>query len=396
MANVADYYTLYLKVNGSEEVLISSTSFSISVKDSIYSLSPEITLTIDDIYGFYTGYRLGGYGNEWSFRLIIRGETYNYEYRSERYDISSFENSGMGLSGTLTIHMYHKIMYLPSEVKAYQGKSPDKIVSDLANILQIKKVKNDASSMLDMTYIYNPGYTPYEFIDKILLPLSSSTTDFIPNPFYAFIDAQNTLNYISLKTLWNASPVTKVLYYGNKINVDSEKETKVLYFAPFSHNYTHLDPAIDSSMCRIENQNGEFISVETGMNKLLAKQNLMFYKREKSVKLNMASDHFRDSNGAMKDQAGLNYALRKSYLTDKAICSLPLDLAYCAGKKVKVTCEFNISGNEEVETYSQYYIIESSVHEWDSSTFTGTTKLVLGNPVPYGNGTVMQSGLYQG
>ena len=398
MANVADFYTLYMSVNQIKEVTIDSTTFSIALRDSIYDLSPEFVLKIVDKTGLYTATRIGGYGVDWDFRLKLSDKEYAYKCRAERYEMNSFEDSEQGLSGGMEIHMLDSFMYTPSEVKAYKGKSPDKIVKDVVNSSgrDFPKINTEASSNLDMETVYNPGYAPRDFIEKILLPISSSTTDFLPNPYYAFIDAQSTFNYVTLKKLWSQSPIPKVLYYGNRIHIDSSKETKVMYLAPFSHNYTRLDPAIDSVFCRIEDYNGEFQSVDTGMHTFLQKQDLMFYNRDKSIVQNMSGDHFQNADEALREQAGINHRLRKSYLTDKIICSFPLDITYVAGKKVRVDVEYGMGGSVPCEVYSQYYVVESSIHEWDATKDFGTTKLVLGNPVPSAKGTVMAKGLYQG
>ena len=398
---VNDITNFRLSVNNQRKTDLSRADLSLSLSDSIYRLSPSLTLTVPDPSGVMIGARAGGYGIRYDFEFEAYGKLIKLPFRADHFEVPDLRGGSSALSGTYQINLTHAYMFRPSEMRAYKNKTPGEIISSLISEFGVDKFTSfnlDPSSSLDMETIYNPNLTPCNFIEKILLPLSSATTNEINNPFYAFIDAQNRFQYKTLKSMLQQRGL-KTLLVSNQPSLFKEEEfnssdyQRVTVAIPFSQEYGHIYDVIDTETTRIEN--GEFFSVNSSFKNIANTYLMGFYDREKSISQYMSDDYFQTSDAMMRLQAGINYKNRKSYFIDKLVVSTILDLDLCAGTRVKLQSYF---GNSEqpMISYTGEYIIESSVHSWNSNFNSGTTQLVLGTPAPYITQSLIASKAYGG
>lgn len=401
---IEDITSIKLSIGSSDYEDIDRGNFNISIADSIYNVSPVITVDVTDSYGLYLGSRVGGYGVPWNLKLSAYGMPIQYQTRAESFEIKSTSQTGEGLGGEFSATLLHDFMFLPSEVKAYKNKSASSLIGTLFGDYDFYGAEYDysSSSNLDMDHIYNPNLTPYRFLQEILLPLSSPTTDNVNNPYYVFIDAQNRLKYISLNTMLQRGAIktlsiSSVFRFpkndSGKKQYDPDKYSKVNISAPFSQKYTHIFDIIDTETCRIEN--GEYSIVNSSLGKI-AGDKMPFYDRKASKTQYMSEDYFQTSDEMMRLQAGINLKNRKAYLIDKLVVTTILDLDLCAGNMINLESYF--SGMEETpaKAYTGKYLIESSVHRWSAEFNSGVSQLVLATPSPSLEKTVFDNHTYEG
>lgn len=399
---VNDITNFSLSVANGERVDLPRTGIEVTLSDSIYHLSPVMTVTSPDSAGFLIGARAGGYGITYDFEMTVNHRVAKYPFRADHFEVSDLKSGTSAMSGTYRITLTHGLMYQPSEMRAYKNQSPSDILKTIINEYGTNNFKSysdiEASSPLDMETIYNPNLTPGKFIEEILLPLSSSTTNEINNPFYVFIDAQNRFKFMTLKSMLQQRDIRTLLITNQQSLVGVEEFNNGDYIrataaVPFSQEYSHIYDSIDTETCRIEN--GEFSSIDSSLIKIAGAYQLGFYDRKKSTSQYMSEDFFQTSDAMLRLQAGINYKNRKSYMIDKLVVYSVLDLDLCAGTRVKLQSYYGNS-EEPMTSYTGEYIIESSVHKWDSNFNSGTTQLVLGTPAPYITQSLIASKAYGG
>lgn len=400
---IQDISSLQIAIGDSDYQELDRGNLSVSIADSIYNLSPVVKVSLTDSYGLYLGSRIGNYGTPWKLKLTAYGIPIEYPLKAESFEITSSSETGKGLGGSYSATLLHEFMFQSSEVKAYKNKSASSLISSLFSDFTFNGSEYDysSSSNLDMDFIYNPGYTPVEFIDKILLPLSSPTTDNINNPYYIFIDAQNRLKYISLNTMLQRGAVN-TLEISNLESFSSDDGKKkyspknnslVAVSAPFSQMYSRIFNMIDTVTCRVEN--GEYSTVDSSLKKI-AGSKMPFYDRKKSLVRYMSDKDFQTTDEMMRLQAGINYRNRASYMLDKIVVTTLLNLDLCAGTMVNLNSYFSNLGETTAKAYTGKYLIESSVHKWDSGYNTGVSQLVLATPTPSVEQTSLEGHVYTG
>lgn len=398
---IEDILNFKLSINDNKAFDLPRTGISLSLKDSLYSLSPEIIITASDPYGLLLGTRVGGYGVKFTFSFTANGKDVSYPMRADHFEVTSLEEGTTSISGSVDYHLKHAFIYQPSEVRAFKGQTPDQVVSTLIKEFGSQNFKSsniDKTSILDMTAIYNPGWTPSKFIEDIILPLSTRGTDSINTPMYVFIDAKNQFNMKSLKSLFEKKYVkTLLLSDHNDIrNFNSEKERTARAFSvyPFSQEYVKIFDSVDLEAGRLDTE-GKFSKLSGGFKNISSSYLLGFYDREKSTTRIMAEDEMQSEDAQLRTFSLENKKNRKGYLIDKLVLATSLDLDLCAGAKVKLKTFYGNS-SESMIAYNNEYIIESSVHNWNSSVNTGITQLVLGTPNTYITNTVMAKKAYEG
>lgn len=395
--NLADIISLELSIGkGTKSLSLANHAFEVSISDSIYRISPEVRVTIED-QGILTSRRMGGYGVNWNFTLQTNNKSFTYPLRADSQEINSRgNNSSVSIAGNFSTLLKHSFVFLPSVVKAYKGKTPNTVLSDIINEYgknNFQAVETSSASKLDMEVIYNPALRPSEFIEKILLPLSSSTTSTLNSPFYAFIDSQNRLIFKDLVSLLQGKSVKAIQLKDSIALVGDPKKTINSFDAiPFSQLYSHIYDSIDTEICSID-ANGKFSAVDTSLKNIAPK--MPFYNRKKSLRRYMSEDEFQTPDAYMRYQSGINNKLRAGYLTDKLVIRTPFDLDLTAGRKVTLKSFMSYSG-EEMLSYSGDYIIESSVHSWNALSNSGTTQIVVGTPSPSIKETIIEKSYYKG
>lgn len=399
---VQDISNFKLSVNGGEAIDLPGTGITVSISDSIYQVSPEMIITSPDPIGVLIGIRAGGYGNTYDFSFESYSKTFSYPMRVDHSEICSLEGGSSALSGTLKLSLLHAFAFQPSSVRVFNNLAPGKIIQNLITEFGQDKFSDvpgfDSSSVLDMETIYCPYLTPIDFIEKILLPLSSSTSDRINNPFYAFIDAQNKFKYLTLKSMLQREP-SKVLLISNqqsligKEDFESGNYIRAIVALPFTQEYSHIYNLIDTETDRLES--GEFISIDSSFKNISSNYIYGFYDRTKSITPYMSEDYFQNSDEMLRLQAGINLKNRRGYLIDKVVVITLLDLDLTAGTRVKLQSYYGNS-DQSITSYTGEYIVEASEHHWSSTVNSGTTRLVLGTPDPFISNTLIADKAYRG
>lgn len=399
---VQDISNFKLSVNNGEAIDLPSTGIDVSISDSIYRVSPEMVVTVPDPSGILIGIRAGGYGIHYDFSFESYGKSFSYPMRVDHSEISSLEGGSSAMSGTVKLSLLHSFAFQPSSVRVFKNLAPGKILQNLITEFGQNKFSDvsgfDSSSVLDMEAIYCPSLTPIDFIDKILLPLSSSTSDEINNPFYAFIDARNRFRYVTLKSMLQGKP-SKTLMISNQMSLEGKEDFdsgdyfRAIVALPFTQEYSHIYNMIDTETVRLEN--GEYTSIDSSFKNISSNYVYGFYDREKSMTPYMSEDYFQTSDEMLRLQAGINLKNRKGYLIDKLVVTTLLDLDLTAGTQVKLQSYYGNS-NDSMTSYTGEYIIEASEHSWSSKINSGVTKIVLGTPDPFISNTLIAAKAYQG
>lgn len=195
-----------------------------------------------------------------------------------------------------------------------------------------------------------------------------------------FIDCLNRVKYTSLTTLMSQGTVETITISDQlKFPEGSKNMNKAYVSAPFSQKYTRIFDTIDTKTYRIEN--GRLTTVNSSLSNI-TESSLPFYDRELSETQYMSEDYFQSADEMMRFQAGINYKNRKSYLIDKLVVTVPLNLELCAGTVVNLESCYAGGGDTKSESFSGKYLIESSVHKVPSRFNSATTQLVLATPSP--------------
>ena len=400
--NIQDISSFRVSVNGEKYFDLPRTGINVQLSDSIYDLCPTMTITVPDSSGLLIGARAGGYGVRYDFELASYDSvTISLPMRADHFELASLSEGTSALSGTVRLGLKHSFAFQPSEMRAFKNSSPDSILRTLMMEFGSENLTSyndlDSASVLDMETIYNPNLTPIRFIEEILLPLSSATTSMINNPFYAFMDIQNRFRFKNLKSILE-QPITRTLVFSTQLSMAKSEmfgaeAVKAVSIIPFSQKYSRIFDVIDTETDRIEN--GKWSSVDTSFKKITSGYQMGFYDRKKSLSQYMSETHFQTSDEMMRLQAGINLKNRKAYMIDKIMVSTLLDLDLCAGRKVKIQSYYGNS-SEPMTSYSGEYVIESSIHKWDSNVNSGITELVLGTPDPYITNTLISAKAYEG
>ena len=385
MANSPENQNSFSLTIGSEEISLNIKTFEISLSESIYTLCPQATFTMNDFSGIMMESRLKILGQDVAFTMSDTSATTMLPMTCVLYETNKC-NSSDGLSGIMTMKFKHTAKFSPREAKGWANKSPAEVFRELMQKMNQRLNSRSRNSLrnpliriapstkcIPYPLLFNPAYDNEEFIDKILLPIASSG-DVSATPFCAFIDVTNKAHFDDISTMYEKSPIRN-LVFGNDPN-RSIDTLVVLTLQSFSQDYNHISGILDERLVYL-NENNEISSSDVFLSNVF---NPIAVMRNTSTVSLCAPKDYSDIINRDEEIAKLNYERRKGVLIDKLVISTFMDLNLCAGRTVNLDTYLNINSSEKAPSYSGKFLIEASEHLWDPNNMLGYTHLVLGRP----------------
>lgn len=369
MNSVAELYTLKLEVNGTS-VALGPEDLDISIIDSIHSVYPRASITIEDTSGKLLDSRFATLGINYTFTIGFNNTQMTLPFVVDNYQTVE-QKYTQRLNGTMQIDLIHAIMinYI-SSFKAYSSV-PSSIVNSLISQQGFSKTYIETTTKIQDQPYYNPNYSFEDFINKILLPNSKSVVN-SSEPFYCFIDVQNQFHYETISKMLNRKAY-KTLYYKSGINDISSLE-KVLELKPFSSKLSEVYPYLTMTQYTID---------EDG-NLDLEKANYSIKDNRKTPlpvidKINLSNFQFSNEIKSLddnkKDLIKLIQKKKGHSQFDRLIVKTFLDITSSAGKVVNLEVDYDLENRSAA--YSGTYIIEMSKHTWNSKIQKGYTTMIL-------------------
>lgn len=369
MNSIAEMYTLQLNINGASTYL-GPQDMNISLSDSIYSIYPKAVVDLKDSSGIMINSRFSTLGVEFTFTIGYQNKRITLPFIVDAYQVPE-QKYMQFLNGTLEIEFIHSFLTeFVSEYKAYEN-TPSDIVDEIIKNRNFNRSFIERTSKLQEQPYYNPGYTFKNFVEKILIP-NSTSTEYGTEPYFCFIDAENNFHYETyLKMLTRRS--YKTLIYRSGKNDMSEIQ-KVLEFRPFSLRLEKIYPNLKMNLFNIDEEGD--LNIE--LKKLSVLDNNLSPIPIKGA-INSFSTFFNNKIGSVKSLASLtaeaNLNKKGNNLLDRIAVTTFLDVTACSGKIVSLDVDIE---NEDIsEAFSGDYLIEGSTHIWDVNSQKGYTQMIL-------------------
>ena len=369
MNSIEDLYTLELEVNGSSTSL-GPRDADISISDSIHVIYPRVTMSISDKSGTMLDSRVTTLGLPYKFTLGYNGQDITLPFVVNTFQTPEQEYLQY-LNGRIEVELIHEFFSkFVSEYKAYPDV-PSKIITDILRNEKLTKKYIESTARIQESPYYNPGYSFQDFVEKILLPNSRSTENSF-DPFYCFIDANNSFHYETYGAMLKRKS-SKTLYYksGRK---DMTELQKVLEFRPFSLRLDSINSKVYYNHFYLD-ETGSLDLEEEKLSIIDNRQSpYSIFGGSKETKT-VFNQKISDSKLIEQSYVSVNNEKKRSMLMDRIAVTTLLDISSCAGKIVELETDYekeNISAS-----YSGKYLIESSTHIWDSKTIKGYTQMIL-------------------
>lgn len=378
-------YTIGIGINGiSEEIIPSEVSFSL--RDSIYSLYSEASLKVNDQEGWILEGR--GFTSGSNVSITIG---YDETITTTSFIVNSMETPSViksaQLSGELNVNLIHEsYKHRKKKTEAYTP-NPSKIVENLFDYdftdYDIEPTKN-----VPVDKIYQPYYDEKEFIEKILLPNSLSTSEEL-NPFFSFIDISGIFHYRSFLSMMKETP-SYVLKYGYEPSYE-EYNQFVFSMQPFTEEMISSRDHIEYTFSYFDSNTKEFKKENINIiNKDLGGYPLYSVPVDKSLYF----DGIKEEKDLDRIRAHVCDLQRNSLLPEKAIIILPLFTEYTSGKVISLEVKYGIG--QLSYSFSKNYLIERSDHVWNGEENSGFSQLVISKAVPeFPSNSIIEEGIYQ-
>lgn len=369
MNSIEELYTLELEVNGSSTSL-GPRDADLSLSDSIHSIYPRVKMSISDRSGYMLDSRFVTSGVPFKFTLGYNGQDITLPFVVNTFQTPEQEYYQY-LNGKIEIELIHEFFSkFVSEYKAYPDV-PSKIITDILRNEKFSKKLIENTSRIQEPPYYNPGYSFQDFVEKILIPNSRSTENSF-DPFFCFIDANNSFHYETYGSMLKRRS-SKTLYYRSGLKDMSELQ-KILEFRPFSLRLDSINSKINYNYFFLD-ENGSLDLEEKRLsiidNKISpfpifdgSKEIRTIFNNKISTKKSIEQAHILANNEK-----------KRSMLIDRIAVTTLLDVSSCAGKIVELETDYEQENMSS--SYSGKYLIESSAHIWDSKTVKGYTQMIL-------------------
>jgi hypothetical protein len=366
---VIENNTYEVQISLNDQVIdIPNSNFSFTIKDSINQFYPTANLKIDDFKGTFSEYFSFINGIKINIVYGLEGNSISCPFAVVKNSLPNQSNAS-SFGGTIETKLVHyNSTTLDKKSFAYKD--------EISNI--IKKINKNLKTNIDSTenkgIWYQPMVDDVEFMENYLLPFAYSATA-SNTPFFLFIDNNNELYFQSYNTLMNKSAIelkmakhgTRESYGSNTIfsvypyqgNIQNTKFNTCFY--NFTKQQTFMPSNEDIKKLRFK---GGKIPIIKDLTKVT--NTCRLYSEE------IDDADLKNNNNGLKIN---NF--KSSFLCDKLILTLGLNVNLRAGKKIKITLPS--SNDKEISElsvrYTGEYLIESSMHNWAGSQ--GLTTLVV-------------------
>jgi len=240
--------------------------------------------------------------------IILRENTTSKIFKTLEYKISgvrnagaSDENSDYNLGGFIQVFFISNLYFIPKENKSHTGQSSDLVqkLSTYDNTLELKEIE-DSDDKDSMTKRYQLKKSYYRFLLEDVLPFTTIKQD----PSYCFVDINNSLHFISQKTLFSKPTKKSIVSAGSNLSSHgaSHYERGDWYIG---EGLNSLYSSLKSVNVYIDN---ETRLVEGSTDNVSTIQSKDYYFIDKSLMENISATHFGylDSNYLKKDIIAFN------------------------------------------------------------------------------------------
>lgn len=368
MADNTEEFIVRLSIEDSTD-FFPEREVSFILHDSIFNMFPSIEV----IYADTTGLAL-----EWGTFIqgvklsVSLGEQENYLesiFRSLNREVIKSAGSAPLLSGVIRVCGLHKSYFddRSNPKKSFFKKTVSDCVKDLFSSEEEPDIEDTKGKI--NTYAYED---PYSFTKEVLLKAAYSGKI---DPYVFFRDLKEQLHFCSLDHLMEQSSVA-TLELKSVLSEQDDERLIISGFLPFNEDGQKVYPFMRTE--------GKFLNSD-----------LVFKQEENSVakdaqdtipfisenKIGHAVYFGREFNPCV-DYGDLNKGFASSsmkFILDKAICIVPFNADYVAGKILELKVSIiNTEGSEELsQFYSGVWLIEQSFHSWSGEEQKAMSKLVL-------------------
>lgn len=356
-----------------------ANNYSFTLMDSIYELYPRGSFLFSDASGIYSEFLtlVNGTKVAFTYGTVDTQITNTFNVLKESIPSQKLQANISGNIETNLIHNYY--INQQKRSKAYTG--------EISNIIKSLASSYDFTSTdLEETQSSGTWYQPFvndaEFMSTFLLPFAYSTNASL-SPFYLYIDANNSLNFKSLKTLFDQNSTELVLRSGASKNALAQGE--ILSIVPYQ---TGLDPLRKLQKRKLVNfaKDGTFNSNEDTFAQYpsyivgdisnpvipMHLETDLLSSYYSLLEEDIVSDSTKNKNLGLKVSS-----MRDMFLFDKVIITTNLNPSLYAGSKVSVTIPLGTNTKEDLSSrFTGDYIVERSYHKWNGKN--GASILVCG------------------
>jgi len=377
-----DYFNISVSINNLVYDVVPS-SYSFSMRDSIYSFYSTATFDFSDITGQFLERLHMSKGSHFTLSLGAQDTFDTTEYVILRRNLEETLRHGV-ISGTLPLFLVHQLYDIQTKKSTAYASTISSIINKLFNTSILNGVDITATTGSDTWY--QPLYTDVQFAEEVLLPnayaLNANST-----PFFLYTTSDNILHFKSSQEMYTQTITTTLRYMPD--------------VTPHKNNQLDKNSVLSLSVLEIDDKED---IIRKAQNKVIGQIN------QSTGALQEMSDSFLNytpfpqtlpllvgSNSYLTDYVDLGYvgetALRQQHKKSqmyfrqreaiapiKLLVLTPLNPAIHSGDKVNLEV---YSGNENdvsqlSSIFSGNYIVESCEKIWNGEKTMGYNAMVLG------------------
>ena len=368
------------KINDTQKVLdYPPQMFSFSIEESIYSVIPTASITMQDILGVGIETLVFEKGNE--IEILAKSENARISNTFVVTNYSTSPNTGSAFNPDVNLLLAHKILNSQTEKSAVYTGRISNILRTVFKEYSFTPLSNDTGNSADW---YQLNETDLEFLKRLTKYMYSKNAN--QTPFCAWLDIDNKFNIRNMSSMESTKPVAE--FY---VTTGGQGKN----YKNIANNLTKID---DVSFNTVKNKgiNQYFIDPDTGELKKETYLNSDFPKSTNKKRLQANSKElvtsnifqlFSDTqdNGILENRKGeVINSKRMSYFTERFAFSCvtsDASLKLRAGNNIKLVS--SIAGNENSVKRSPYFeggnfVIEKKIDSWESTTGKMNTYFVVG------------------
>lgn len=369
-----DNYEIELNIEGQWADFMSS-AYSFIMRDSIYSLYPEVKFSLEDATGLYQEFLMSLEGVQYDIKFGIGEDFISCPYVVKGDSLPQGLNDGI-LSGNVDVDLTHRYYDQQTKISKYHYNRISAIVEDLAGDFPFNSVNVNGTGNEDAWY--QPLVNDAEFMNDYLLPFAfSNNSD--NSPFFLFIDSNNDFHFRNYKSLFEQNPVNTLLYANDnqetasKIGIQNLRRIRMgsTLTKKTRHReiYNFSDPETAPTFQE------DFVYSYPSSSK-----NIPIIATDGPVTDYLEYHYDLETTGQKENQKGfLIQSNRNRFFLEQFTVTLPLNPSLRAGKTVEleVFTSLDAQRTDYSQAYSGKYLIEESNHIWEGSDSVGYTSLVL-------------------
>lgn len=353
---------------------LSGKGMGFTIHDSIHQIFPTLELVYPDVTGI--ALEFGSFMSGISLSTVIGKVDSFLEnfWISVGRDTIKEAGSSPRLSGVLKVNAIHKSFFSKRDNPkiSFIKKSASECVNTLfsEDSLSVENTNGTFS-----TYVYSD---PYEFVKEVLIPCASNGSI---SPFVFYRDLSETLNFSSIISLFEGSPVASFSLKPNLSELEDESNV-ITAFLPFNENAFSVYPKMTVSG-KFINPSQEIVTENHTIAESATSESKvpLISSGEKVYNPSYYGRQFNPDVSYSDINKGLAANAMK-FVMDKALIEVPFNEKCIAGKVVELKIPvLDLEGNEQPsENFSGNWLIEQSFHTWNGESSRPFSKLVLCRP----------------